>query len=172
MNRGSAATLVIAVLAAVGVAATGPAATGPVAIGLAAIDSASVGSASVGSAPSVSEIAGAQGMDRVFELRTYTVAEGRLPALLARFGGGETDLFEKHGMQGVGYWVPDEPPLSENTLVYMLAHDSREAAEASWQGFRDDPEWIEMWDASRADGPIVTNVESLFLNPTEFSPVR
>ena len=113
-----------------------------------------------------------QGSDRVFELRTYTVAEGRLQPLLDRFGGGETDLFEKHGMQGIGYWVPTDEPLSENTLVYMLLHDSREAAQASWRGFMDDPDWQTMWDASRADGPIVINVESMFLRATDFSPAR
>ena len=109
---------------------------------------------------------------RVFELRTYTVAEGRLQALLDRFGGGETELFEKHGMRGVGYWVPDEEPLSANTLVYMLSHESREAAAESWRAFLADPDWAVMREQSRADGPIVTNVESMFLNPTDFSPAR
>ena len=114
----------------------------------------------------------AQEPGRVFELRTYTVAEGRLQALLDRFGGGETELFEKHGMQGVGYWVPADDPLSENTLVYMLAHASRDAAQQSWRAFIADPDWAVMRDESRADGPIVTNVESMFLNATDFSPAR
>ena len=109
---------------------------------------------------------------RVFELRTYTVAEGRLQPLLDRFGGGEIDLFEKHGMQSVGYWVPADEPLSANTMVYMLVHESREAAQASWRAFLADPEWHTMRDESRADGPIVTGVESMFLNATDFSPAR
>ena len=110
--------------------------------------------------------------NQIYELRTYTTAEGRLPALLQRFGGGETELFHKHGMTGVGYWVPDDAPASENTMIYMLAHDSRDAAAASWQGFFDDPEWTVMREASLADGPIVTEVESTFMNPTDFSPAR
>ena len=109
---------------------------------------------------------------RVYELRVYTTAEGRLGALLARFGGGEVELFHKHGMESVGYWVPDEAPAAENTLVYMLAHDSRESAATSWQAFRDDPEWQTMRRESLVDGPIVTNVESTFLNPTDFSPLH
>lgn len=109
---------------------------------------------------------------RVYELRTYTTADGRLDALLQRFGGGEVELFHKHGIESVGYWVPDEAPASANTLVYMVAHESRESAAASWQSFRDDPEWQTMRAESRADGPIVTNVESVFLNPTEFSPIQ
>ena len=109
---------------------------------------------------------------RVYELRIYTTAEGRLGALLARFGGGEVELFHKHGMTSVGYWVPDEAPASQNTLVYMLAHASRESAAASWQAFRDDPEWQTTRSESLVDGPIVTNVESTFLNPADFSPLQ
>ncbi len=120
----------------------------------------------------VTEAQAAQGMNRVFELRTYTANEGKLQALLDRFGGGETDLFEKHGMRGIGYWVPAESPLAENTLVYMLAHESREAARASWQAFGADPDWATMRDASEVDGRLTGNVESIFLNPTDFSPVK
>jgi hypothetical protein len=109
---------------------------------------------------------------RVYELRTYTTAEGRLDALLTRFGGGEIDLFHKHGIESVGYWVPDEAPASANTLVYMIAHESRESAAASWQAFRDDPEWQTMWAKSREDGPIVIDVESVFLDPADFSPLQ
>ena len=110
--------------------------------------------------------------NRVYELRTYTTADGRLEALLERFGGGEIELFHKHGMTRVGYWVPDDALASGNTIVYMLSHDSRETAAAAWQAFLDDPEWPPMRAASVADGPIVTNVESTFLNPTDFSPLQ
>ncbi|MDB0051581.1 NIPSNAP family protein [Gammaproteobacteria bacterium] len=109
---------------------------------------------------------------KVYELRTYTTAPGRLPALLNRFGGGEVDLFVKHGMTSVGYWVPDDGELSQSTLVYMVAHSDRKAAVSSWSAFSDDPVWHEMRDKSREDGPIVTNVVNQFLDPTNFSPAR
>ena len=111
---------------------------------------------------------------RVYELRTYTAAEGRLPNLLARFGGGEIELFHRAGMNSIGYWVPDDPELSQNTMIYMLAHDNREAAADSWRKFGTDPDWHTMRDESEADGPILIQggVESRFLNPTNFSPAR
>jgi hypothetical protein len=109
---------------------------------------------------------------KVYELRTYTTAPGRLPPLLERFGGGEIDLFHKHGMTSIGYWVPDDEALSQNTLVYMVAHADREAAAQSWSDFGADPVWTEMWDRSREDGPIVTGVQVQFLDPTDFSPVQ
>ena len=104
--------------------------------------------------------------EKVYEIRTYTTAEGRLPALLARFGGGEIDLFIKHGMTSVGYWVPDDPELSKNTMVYMVAHESREAAAASWAAFGADPDWHVMRDKSREDGAIVIGVVNQFLDPS------
>ena len=111
---------------------------------------------------------------QIYELRTYTTAEGRLPALLNRFGEmGEVELFHKQGMRSVGYWVPNEESgLSENTMIYMLSHDSREAARQSWAGFGEDPDWVTMQEESVRDGPIVTGVESVFLDPTDFSPAR
>ncbi len=109
---------------------------------------------------------------KVYELRTYTTNPGRLPALLKRFGGGEIDLFLKHGMTSVAYWVPDDEALSQNTMVYMVAHDSREAAAASWSAFGADPAWQKMSEESQLDGRILTNVANQFLTPTDFSPLQ
>src|SRR2546430_10531384 len=83
----------------------------------------------------------AQPKGKVFEMRTYTTNEGKLDALLARFRDHTTRLFEKHGMTNIGYWVPKDEPLSKNTLIYILAFPSREAAQKSWAAFRSDPEW-------------------------------
>ena len=110
--------------------------------------------------------------NRVFELRTYTTLPGKLPDLLARFRDHTTKLFEKHGMQNIGYWVPKDAPRSENTLIYLLAHRSRDAAKKSWDAFRADPEWQKAAKASEANGKIVDKVESVFLDPTDFSKIK
>jgi hypothetical protein len=109
---------------------------------------------------------------RVFELRIYTTLPGRLPALLARFRDHTTKLFEKHGMVNVGYWVPRDPPASENKLYYMLAHPSSEAAKKSWDAFRTDPDWIQARTESEKDGKIVDKTESVYLDPTDFSQMK
>ena len=108
----------------------------------------------------------------VFELRTYTAAEGKIDNLLARFRDHTLGIFEKHNMTNVGYWTPQDEPLSENTLIYMLAHPSREAARESWGNFGSDPEWQRVSRESQLDGRILANVESVFLDPTDFSPMR
>lgn len=110
----------------------------------------------------------------IYELRTYTTEEGRLPALHARFKDHTTKLFEKHGMKNVLYFTgvdKDGKPV-ENKLVYLLAHKSQAAAKASFDAFRQDQEWIAARDASEKDGKIVAKLESQFLNLTEYSPGR
>ncbi len=108
----------------------------------------------------------------VYELRIYTTLEGKLPALLARFRDHTVALFQKHGMENVGYWVPADPPKSQNTLYYLLRHKSREAATASWAAFRKDPDWIKAQKESEAGGKIVDKTESVFMSPTDFSKLK
>ena len=109
---------------------------------------------------------------RVFELRTYTAAEGKSDELLRRFRDHTLRIFEKHGMTNVGYWTPQDEPLSENTLIYVLAHPSREAAEASWRAFGSDPEWQQVAEESQRDGRLIAGLKRVFLDPTDFSPMR
>ena len=106
----------------------------------------------------------------VYELRTYTTHEGKLDDLHARFANHTMDLFEKHGMTNIMYWTPQDPELSENTLIYLLSHESRESAEQSWEWFVNDVEWQRVYEASRTDGPIVERVESVFMTKTPYSP--
>ena len=110
----------------------------------------------------------------VYELRTYTTHPGRLPALHQRFREHTMRLFEKHGMENVIYWTPTD---KEETLVYVLRHKSVEDAKRSWQAYREDPEWVRVKTASEAEdesgkgGPIVKEVVSQYLTPTEYSPI-
>src|SRR5215470_9463193 len=93
---------------------------------------------------------------RVFELRTYTAPEGKLGALETRFRDHTRRIFDKHGMTSIGYWVPQDAPASQNTLIYILAHPSREAAKKHWAEFVSDPEWKKVAAESEANGKIVS----------------
>ena len=106
---------------------------------------------------------------RVFEMRTYTTAEGRLSVLHKRFREHTNYLFVKHGMTLIGYWTPADKP---ETLVYILAYPDMDARKKSWKGFMGDEAWKKAWADSKKDGPVVTKVESEFLNPTDYSPIR
>ena len=114
---------------------------------------------------------------RVFELRTYTATPGNLDHLNDRFREHTMGLFAKHGMHNFGYWVLDEDQKGANeTLVYMLSHQSKESAEASFKGFGNDPAWKAAREASekKAGGSLTTpdGVKSIFLSATDYSPTR
>jgi hypothetical protein len=109
---------------------------------------------------------------RVFELRTYTAPEGKLADLHARFRDHTMRIFQRHGMTNVAYFAPRDAPLSQNTLIYLLAHASREAADQSWAAFAKDPEWQKVATESQVNGKIVAKVERVFLDPTPYSPMK
>src|SRR5438270_12224497 len=104
---------------------------------------------------------------RVFELRTYHAAPGKMDALHARFRDHTCKLFKKHGMTIIGFWSPIDKEQAEKKLVYILAYPSKEAADRSWQAFRDDPDWNAAKAASEKDGTLVEKVDSVFLSPTD-----
>jgi NIPSNAP len=109
----------------------------------------------------------------VFELRTYHTPPGKLQALHARFRDHSIALLERHGMKVVGFWVPtDADKGSADTLIYILAHQSRAAAAASWKAFGADPEWVKVKGESEKDGSLTTKVESVFMSATDYSPMK
>lgn len=110
--------------------------------------------------------------ERVFEMRTYYAEPGKMDALHARFRDHTCKLFEKHGITIIGFWKPTDKAKAENMMVYILAYPSREAADASWKAFRADPAWNTARDASEKNGKLVKKVESVFLNPTDYSPIK
>ena len=116
--------------------------------------------------------AGAESTGKVFEIRTYHTFPGRLDALHKRFREHTMKMFEKHGMSNVGYWVPQDSPAHESTLIYVISHPSREAAKANWAAFSADPEWKKIADDSQKDGKIVERVESVFMDATDYSPLK
>ena len=111
-----------------------------------------------------------QSSTTVYELRVYHTFEGKLDDLLRRFREHTMQLFEKHGIKNVAYWIPTDDPLKGKTLFYIIAHPSREAAVANWKAFGDDPEWKSVRDNSEANGKLVEKVDSTFLSLTDFSP--
>src|SRR5437773_5029037 len=112
----------------------------------------------------------AQTSTAVYELRIYHTYEGKLEALLTRFRDHTIKIFEKHGMKNVAYWTPTDDPLKGKTLIYVIAHASREAAVENWKAFVEDPEWLSVQSKSEANGKLVEKVDSTFMVPTDFSP--
>ena len=109
---------------------------------------------------------------RVSELRTYTSPDGRLGDLQARFRNHTVKLFEKHGITSIGYFVPQDAPQSQNTLIYVLAHKDRESAKQNWAAFQKYPDWQAAFKESQKNGPLQTQVQSVFMDPLDFSQLK
>ena len=109
---------------------------------------------------------------KVFELRTYEATPGNLDNLHARFRDHTMRIFRKHGMEIVGFWSPTSEEERDDMLVYLLAHDSQEAANASWQAFGADPEWDGVAEDSNRNGQILAGVERKYMVATDYSPMK
>jgi NIPSNAP len=103
-----------------------------------------------------------------YELRIYHAPEGKLDALHARFRNHTVNLFAKHGMTNLGYWVPLDNPGRK--LYYILSFPSRKAREDSWKAFIADPEWQKVATETEKDGKLVAKIESTLLHTTGYSP--
>jgi hypothetical protein len=110
--------------------------------------------------------------NRVYELRTYICNEGKLEDLKKRFREHTIEIFKRHGMESIGYWVPQDGPESKTHLIYIISHASRQQADVNWKEFRADPEWQKVAAASEANGKIVSKVISVFMDPTDFSKLK
>ena len=119
-------------------------------------------------------VAYAQAQGRVFELRTYTAVDAEKLAALARAvqeshapAVREARDAEHRLLEAV------DAPLSANTMIYVIAHKSREAAKQSWTAFRNDPEWTKVSTESEANGRILAKApESVYLEATDYSPMK
>ena len=109
---------------------------------------------------------------RVFELRTYTAKPGKIDELHARFRDHTLKLFEKHHMTVIGFWKPTDAEQAKQKLVYLLGFLSQEAAVKSWKDFQADPEWKAVKETSEKDGALVEKIDSVYLNPTDYSPLK
>tara|TARA_R110002049_G_scaffold47902_1_gene138376 strand:+ start:65321 stop:66070 length:750 start_codon:yes stop_codon:yes gene_type:complete len=109
--------------------------------------------------------------DDVFELRIYQADEGKLEKLDARFRDHTMRLFQRHGIKSVGYWHPVDEPESKNTLIYLIEHDSAEAAQASWKAFASDPEWKPIAKASGV-GKLAAPIKSTYMTATDYSAMK
>ena len=117
----------------------------------------------------------------VYEMRVYYTYDGKFNDIISRFENHTTKLFDKHGFNNVGYWTTlNKDSISfadkfifqndgEDALVYIVSFKDMDARNESWDKFINDPEWISVFEESRKNGPIVREIEQVFLSPTIFS---
>jgi hypothetical protein len=89
--------------------------------------------------------------NRVFELRVYHDLPGKLPVMESRFREKTSEILARHNLNVVGYWVTADASVSENSFIFMLAHQSREEAKKNWETMRLDPEFQEIEKAEQTE---------------------
>ena len=107
---------------------------------------------------------------RVFQLLVYHSVPGKVSALESRFRDA-SPLMAKHGLNVVGFWVPNDKPAWSNTFVYLVAHPSREEAKKKWDAFHADPGFQEYVKSEQAN-QLIERVDSTYMRPTDFSSLR
>ena len=120
----------------------------------------------------LSYIGGSKDSQHVYELRMYHVNEGKMDALIARFGDHTDAIFRRHNMKSIGFWRPQDEPYSQNLFVYILEHPSREEARKNWAAFQADPEWQKVKASSETSGALANHIDSYFMDPTSFSALK
>ena len=117
----------------------------------------------------------------IYEMRVYYTYDGKFNDIITRFENHTTKLFDKHGFNNVGYWTTlkkDSTSFADKfifqnngkeALVYIVSFKDMESRDKSWDNFINDPEWIRVYEESIIDGPIVREIEQVFLSPTIFS---
>src|ERR1700730_6737003 len=120
----------------------------------------------------LSYIGGSKDSQHLYELRMYHVNEGKMDALIARFGDHTNAIFRRHNMKSIGFWRPEDAPYSQNLFVYILDHPTREEARKNWAAFQADPEWKKVKADSETNGALANHIDSYFMDPTSFSALK
>jgi hypothetical protein len=107
----------------------------------------------------------------IYELRVYQPVPGQMPKLLARFRDYTIPIWERHGIRALGFWTTLIGE-SSNALTYIIPWESLADREMKWMAFQSDPAWRKARDESERDGPIVANIRSEMLTPTDFSALK
>ena len=109
---------------------------------------------------------------RVFQLRTYespTNADHQVKVDM--FHHGEFSFFQKAGFWQVFYGDALIGPRMPH-LTYMLSFPDLAQLKAKWEAFSNDPDWKKLsGSAAYSFESIVSNIDSLILNPTYYSQI-
>ena len=107
----------------------------------------------------------------IYELRVYRVVQGRMADLLTRFEHQTLPIMARHGFLQVGFWTTIVG-RSEQHLTYLLAWESLAQRQEQWAAFESDAEWLAIRKSIEENGPLIFEIESSLLRPTNFSAAK
>lgn len=107
--------------------------------------------------------------NRTFELRVYHAVPGKLSVMESRFRDKTSKILARHNLNVVGYWATEDG--SDNSFIFLLAHESQEEAKKNWDAMRVDPEFQEIVKAEQAEKTL-ERADVTYMRPTDFSPLK
>jgi hypothetical protein len=102
-----------------------------------------------------------------YEIRTYKIRTGAVPAYLKLVEEEGIALQKHHLGELVGYFFSEIGPL--NQIVHMWAYTSLDDREARRQRLAEDPAWQAFSPKIQA---LLETMESKILKPAVFSPLK
>jgi hypothetical protein len=100
----------------------------------------------------------------LYELRLYSVTQGRMADVHSRFTDHLPALFTRHGVNCVGAWTALAGPNAPR-FVYLMAYRDYAHREAVWASFYTDPEWMRVRTETNAGHEMVERHDLFFLKP-------
>lgn len=103
----------------------------------------------------------------IYELRTYQLNMGCVPAYLELARSELLPAIAVHGLKPVGFWFTEIGPLNE--VVHLWAYEDLNERQRRWRAWAQDPRRAEI--APKLRQYIATQTNKI-LSPTEFSPLK
>jgi hypothetical protein len=105
---------------------------------------------------------------RTFELRIYDVKSGRMDGYLASYRDHRLALFEKHGLESLGFWTVND----QDKFVMLIAHENEAAIKEAKDAYHADPDWSRATKPLEKGGTPTGSVTTYILIPTDFSKTK
>lgn len=103
----------------------------------------------------------------IVDARSYTVAAGKMPGFLDKYGNNGLPLQRKHGFDLAGYFTVETGPL--NQVVHYWKWESAAQRQECRRALYNDPEWAE-YRKTNAEGVIVKQFNRLLAGTDVVEP--
>lgn len=106
----------------------------------------------------------------IHQLRIYEIFDDTKAAFHDRFRDHAARIMARHGFDIVAMWETEADGRTE--FAYLLQWPDEATMKTSWAAFMADREWSDIKQRTRAQGPMVGEIEDRTLHLTGHSPRR
>lgn len=96
----------------------------------------------------------------IIEMQVYAAAKGRFAEMRNRLLKEAKPRLKHYGIEVLEVFNSVQ---SEDTLCYLAGSKNLETLQAGWDGFSNDPRWLEIKATSEKNGPLIARKSSVIL---------